>query len=120
MSGGCKVRPNYRTYRLRLCQEINWHLALDFPTQTCYVSYVEETVMRQVTVKPISNKAKNRFANQMDSNPICDVHQDTGGELFLASQNRNYFMWVSVRSGTNRFGNKADQNWEIISDTQSV
>lgn len=70
--------------------------------------------MRQVQVKPISRKAKNRFANQMDNNPICDVHQDTGGELFLVSQNKKYCMWVTTRSGVNRFGDKTDLNWEII------
>jgi len=50
----------------------------------------------------------------MDNNPVCIVEQDTGGELFLASENRKYFFWVSTRQGTNRFGNKADAHWEVI------
>ena len=72
--------------------------------------------MRKVRVKPISSSAKNRFANLMESNPLCTVEQDTGSELFLASENRKYFMWVSTRTGTNRFGSKIDYNWEIIDE----
>ncbi len=70
--------------------------------------------MRTVKVKPISSKAKNRFANLMENNPVCFVEQDTGSELFLASENRKYFMWVSTRTGTNRFGNKSDAHWEVV------
>jgi hypothetical protein len=75
---------------------------------------------RTVRVKPKSSKAKNRFANMMDNNPVCVVEQDTGGELFLAAENRRYFFWVSVRNGTNRFGDKADAHWEIISEIKDV
>lgn len=69
---------------------------------------------RTVKVKPLSSKAKNRFANQMANNPVCIVEQDTGEELFLASENRRYFFWVSLRTGSSRFGSKADQHWEIL------
>lgn len=69
---------------------------------------------RTVTVMPKSPKAKNRLANVMDNNPVCIVEQDTGGELFLVSQNRRYCFWVSTRSGMNRFGNKADAHWEVL------
>jgi len=72
--------------------------------------------MRKVTVKPKSSKAKNRFANVMNNNPVCIVEQDTGGELFLVSENGEYAMWVSTRSGVNRFGDKSDMHWEIISE----
>ena len=68
---------------------------------------------RTVNVKPLSSKAKNRLANLMEGNPTCIVEQDTGGELFLASENRKYFFWVSTRTGSNRFGDKADAHWEI-------
>ena len=68
---------------------------------------------RKVTVKAKSSKAKNRLANIMDGNPVCLVEQDTEGELFLAAENRKYFFWVSARTGTNRFGDKADAHWEI-------
>jgi len=72
--------------------------------------------MRKVIVKPKSSKAKNRFANVMNKNPVCIVEQDTGGELFLVSENGEYAMWVSTRSGVNRFGDKSDMHWEIISE----
>jgi hypothetical protein len=71
-------------------------------------------MQRKVTVKPKSSKAKNRLANIMNNNPICIVEQDTGGELFLVSENRNYAFWVSTRTGTNRFGDKADSHWVVI------
>lgn len=76
--------------------------------------------MRKVVVKPISSKAKNRFANVMEGNPVCIVEQDTGGELFLVSENRKYAMWVSTRTGTNRFGDKSDAHWEIITEIKDV
>ena len=69
---------------------------------------------RTVTVKPKSSKAKNRFANLMDNNPVCVVEQDSGGELFLASENRKYFFWVSTRDGANRFGKKINTDWEVL------
>jgi hypothetical protein len=69
---------------------------------------------RLVTVKPKSSKAKNLLANTMQGNPVCVVEQDTGEELFLASVNRKYFFWVSLRDGVNRFGNKADAHWEVL------
>jgi hypothetical protein len=70
--------------------------------------------MKTVTVKPISSKAKNRFANIMRSNPVCFVEQDTGEELFLVSENRSYAFWVSLRTGSNRFGSKVDGHWEVV------
>ena len=71
---------------------------------------------RRVTVKPKSAKAKNRLANAMDNNPVCNVEQDTGTELFLASANRKYFFWVSLREGANRFGSKVDGHWEVATE----
>ena len=69
---------------------------------------------RTVTVKPKSSKAKNTFVNTLNSNPVFTVEQDTGEELFLASENRKYFFWVSLREGVNRFGDKADAHWEVL------
>ena len=69
---------------------------------------------RKVQVKPKSSKAKNRLANIMGNNPVCIVEQDSGGELFLVSENRKYAFWASIRIGTNRFGDKADAHWEVI------
>ena len=68
---------------------------------------------RTVTVTPKSGKAKNRLANLMEGDPTCTVEQDTGEELFLVSANRRYSFWVSTRSGSNRFGDKADGHWEV-------
>jgi len=76
--------------------------------------------MKRVTVKPKSSKAKNRLANTMEGNPVCIVEQDSGGELFLVSENRKYAMWVSIRTGTNRFGDKADAHWEVITEIKEV
>jgi hypothetical protein len=76
--------------------------------------------MKKVTVKPKSKKAVNRLANSMDGNPVCVVEQDTGGELFLASENRKYFFGVSTRTGTNRFGDKAEAHWEVITEIKDV
>ena len=53
---------------------------------------------RTVTVKPKSSKAKNTFVNTLNSNPVFTVEQDSGEELFLASANRKYFFWVSLRT----------------------
>ena len=75
---------------------------------------------RKVQVKPKSSKAKNRLANTMEGNPVCIVEQDSGGELFLVSENRKYAMWVSIRTGTNRFGNLSDSNWEVVSEIKDV
>lgn len=72
---------------------------------------------RTVRVRPLSSKAKNRFANTMGSNPTCVVEQDTGTELFLVSENRHYAFWMSTQTGSNRFGTKIDKHWEIVGDT---
>jgi hypothetical protein len=62
---------------------------------------------RTVTVKPKSNKAKNRLANMMDNNPVCNVEQETSDQvLFLASENKKYFFWVST--------NTTDADWEVL------
>jgi len=76
--------------------------------------------MKKVKVKPKSRKSVNRLANSMGGNPVCIVEQDTGGELFLASENRRYFFWVSTREGVNRFGDKSDAHWEIIEENNEI
>ena len=76
--------------------------------------------MKKVKVKPKSKKAINRLANSMGNNPVCIVEQDTGGELFLAAENRKYFFWVSTREGVNRFGDKSDAHWEIIEENNEI
>jgi hypothetical protein len=76
--------------------------------------------MRKVILNPKSSKAKNRLANTMEGNPVCIVEQDSGGELFLVSENRKYSMWVATRTGTNRFGDKSDSHWEITADFEVI
>jgi hypothetical protein len=76
--------------------------------------------MRKVIVKPKSKKAINRLANTMEGNPVCVVEQDTGVELFLASENRKYFFWVSTGTGPTRFGDKSDSHWEVVSEIKEV
>jgi hypothetical protein len=52
--------------------------------------------MQPAIITPISRKAKNRFANLMDSNPQCIVEQHKGGKVFIASQNRKNFFWAAL------------------------
>jgi hypothetical protein len=47
-----------------------------------------------VNVIPLSSKAKNRFANIMNSFHACEVEQETETMFFLASINRKYFFWI--------------------------
>ena len=52
--------------------------------------------MATATVTPISRKAKNRFANLMDSNAQCIIEQQMGARVFLTSHNgRNHF-WAML------------------------
>ena len=49
---------------------------------------------KMVNVQPISNKAKNRFANVMDKLHGCHVEQETDNQMFLESINKQYFFWI--------------------------
>jgi len=70
-------------------------------------SYIQR-LMKRVTVRPKSKKAKNRLVNTMGNNPICIVEQDKGdGMLFLASENGKYFFWVNINDSW-----KCD--WEVL------
>ena len=52
--------------------------------------------METATVTPISRKAKNRFANLMDSNAHVFIEQQMGARVFLTSHNgRNHF-WAML------------------------
>jgi hypothetical protein len=74
--------------------------------------------MRRVTVRPKSKKSKNRLVNIMENNPVCTVEQECDGDLFLVSENRKYFFWVSIRTGSNRFGDKTCKDWEITGEVE--
>ena len=52
--------------------------------------------MNTIKVKPISSKAKNRFANLMSNNEICIIEQQRDGMMFLTSANRKNHFWVSI------------------------
>ena len=60
----------------------------------------------KVKVTPKSNRAKNKFFNQMGGNPVCVVEQvREDGLMFLVSEhNKDAFMWVCW------FG---DDNWSV-------
>ncbi len=49
-------------------------------------------------VTPKSNKAKNRFANLMNSNPECIVEQFKGNRVLLRSTNGKNFFWVDIKN----------------------
>jgi len=55
-------------------------------------------------VTPKSKKAKNRFANLMDSNPECIVEQSKDNRFFLRSTNGRNFFWVSIQN---------DPDWDV-------
>lgn len=52
--------------------------------------------METAFVTPRSKKAKNRFANLMDSTDTCIIEQHKGNKVFLASMNRKYFFWAML------------------------
>ena len=49
-------------------------------------------------VTPKSNKARNRFANLMNSNPECIVEQIKENRVFLRSLNGRNFFWVDIKN----------------------
>ena len=61
--------------------------------------------MQPVKVSPKSKKAKNRFANLMESDPICFIEQVKGSRLFLSSANKKYFFWMNEHN---------DPDWIVI------
>jgi hypothetical protein len=54
--------------------------------------------MNTAFVIPKSKKAKNRFANLMDSNDECIIEQNKGDRVFLRSLNGKNFFWVNLNS----------------------
>ena len=60
--------------------------------------------MNTAFVTPKSNKARNRFANLMESESECIVEQINGNRVFLKSINNRNFFWVNVHS---------DSDWSI-------
>ena len=60
--------------------------------------------MNTAFVIPKSNKAKNRFANLMQSESECIVEQIKDNRVFLRSTNNRNFFWVNLQN---------DTDWEI-------
>ena len=60
--------------------------------------------METAFVIPKSKKAKNRFANMMDSVDEVIIEQNKGDKVFVTSMNHKYHFWVNL----NR-----DTDWEI-------
>lgn len=63
------------------------------------------TKKKFINIHPKSSKAKNRFINQMDSLHAMEIEQETDDKFFVASLNRQYFMWIP------KTGN---EHWSII------
>jgi hypothetical protein len=59
-------------------------------------AHLDENIMQFASVKPISKKAKNRFANLMDKIETCIIEQHIGNRVFVASMNRKYFFWATL------------------------
>ena len=64
-----------------------------------------KTKKHLINVSPKSSKAKNRFANQMDSLHAMEVEQENDKQLFVVSINRRYCFWLNKEN---------DAHWEII------
>lgn len=60
--------------------------------------------MEQAFVTPKSKKAKNRFANLMDSDDLVFIEQDKGHEVFVTSANGKNHFWVQLQN---------DKDWSI-------
>lgn len=60
--------------------------------------------METAFVTPKSKKAKNRFANLMDSDDKVFVEQNKGDKVFVTSLNRKNHFWVNLNH---------DLDWEI-------
>ena len=58
-----------------------------------------------INVAPKTNRARNRFINQMDSLHAMEVEQENDHQLFVVSINRKYCFWIP------KGGN---EHWDII------
>jgi hypothetical protein len=52
--------------------------------------------MQNAFITPLSRKAKNRFANLMNSDAHAIIEQQNGNRVFVASMNRKYFFWATL------------------------
>jgi len=66
---------------------------------------VTATKQKMVCVEPLSRKAKNRFANEMDLLHSCVVEKEDDMVMFLSSISGRYHFWMKKES---------DENWRIV------
>lgn len=64
-----------------------------------------KTKKKFVNVIPKSKKAKNRFANNMNSFHAVEVEQETDTQYFVVSLNRQYCFWMNKEN---------DPHWSIV------
>ena len=66
------------------------------------------TKIKRVCVTPLSRKAKNRFANEMDLFHTCNVEIEREHEgqkwWYLQSLNKSYYFWVPA---------KGNDDWKV-------
>jgi predicted nucleic acid-binding Zn finger protein len=60
--------------------------------------------METAFVTPKSKKAKNRFANLMNSDEIVVIEQNKGDKVFVTSANGKNHFWVNLSQ---------DKDWDI-------
>lgn len=60
---------------------------------------------KMICVEPVSRKAKNRFANEMDKLHSCVIEKEDGQFMFLSSISGRYFFWMHKSD---------DKDWRII------
>ena len=58
-----------------------------------------------INVAPKTNRARNRFVNQMDSLHAMEVEQETDTQFFVVSINKKYCFWLNKEN---------DPNWAIV------
>ena len=58
-----------------------------------------------INVAPKTNRARNRFINQMDSLHAMEVEQETDTQMFVVSINKKYCFWINREN---------DPHWNII------
>ena len=81
-----------------MCQFIYWHIySRRDPHHQLDCTHTKHTmIMHTAIVTPISRKAKNRFANLMNSIETCIIEQHKDNRVFLTSLNgRNHF-WAML------------------------
>ena len=64
-----------------------------------------KTKKHLINVVPKTNRARNRFINQMDSLHAMEVEQENETQLFVVSINRRYCFWLNKET---------DPHWTVV------